>query len=82
MGTKSSTLNYSLKPPHSSIPPSVNMGAAKSWEPNSEKAENQTDTSRSYHSVVGSPYALPKDLKEQDRLNLQHLLYRHSFGRF
>ncbi|KAJ3125732.1 hypothetical protein HK098_008254 [Nowakowskiella sp. JEL0407] len=55
----------------------VNDKAAQEWHPNSSQDEEK----KRYHAVESSPYILPADLNEKDRLQLQHLLYRYSFGK-
>ncbi|KAJ1564364.1 hypothetical protein HK096_008348, partial [Nowakowskiella sp. JEL0078] len=62
----------------------VNPDIALNWQPtqyHSLRTDLRIDGKRGYHAVIESPYTLPADLREKDRLNLQHLLHLHCFGR-
>ncbi|KAJ3108405.1 hypothetical protein HK100_003433, partial [Physocladia obscura] len=55
----------------------VNTLVAKTWNPNDPSAL-RTEM-REYHSLTNSDYMLPSDDAEQDRLEMQHFIYRAAF---
>ncbi|KAJ1569786.1 hypothetical protein HK096_001638 [Nowakowskiella sp. JEL0078] len=57
----------------------INEKKAETWHPQTANYEDLPE--RTYHSVEDSPYPLPADIKEQDRLEAQHLVVIHRFGR-
>ncbi|KAJ3132282.1 hypothetical protein HK100_005491 [Physocladia obscura] len=67
-----SSKKYELKPAH------VNTSVAKTWNPNDPKSWEPE--MREYHSLPTSDYMLPNDATEQDRLEMQHYIYRAAFG--
>ncbi|KAJ3379397.1 hypothetical protein HDU84_006709 [Entophlyctis sp. JEL0112] len=56
----------------------VQESVAKTWNP-AAFAESSGDL-REYHDVQTSDYVLPSDIKEQDRLQMQHFILRAAFG--
>ncbi|KAJ3126732.1 hypothetical protein HK098_007188 [Nowakowskiella sp. JEL0407] len=62
---------------------SVNSGIAETWQPSQPhlaRSDARIDQKRRFHAVESSIYPLPADIQEQDRLELQHILYRHGFN--
>ncbi|KAJ3130267.1 hypothetical protein HK098_004314 [Nowakowskiella sp. JEL0407] len=60
----------------------VNSLVAERWRPESYfggMGNVRVDQKRRYPAVENSVYTLPADVQEQDRLELQHILYRHGF---
>ncbi|KAJ1550004.1 hypothetical protein HK096_009262, partial [Nowakowskiella sp. JEL0078] len=57
----------------------LNKDAAQNWRP--QKNDDNLENERSFHQVDESPYPLPKDTKEVDRLDTQHITITESFGR-
>ncbi|KAJ3104998.1 hypothetical protein HK100_003965 [Physocladia obscura] len=55
----------------------INKLQAKVWNPNSP--ESWEPDMRGYHAVKGSDYTLPSDVIEQNRLELQHHIFRARF---
>ncbi|KAJ1558324.1 hypothetical protein HK096_002251, partial [Nowakowskiella sp. JEL0078] len=43
--------------------------------------DNKEDHKRHFHKVEDSPYLLPADTEEQNRLESQHAVFSHTFGR-
>ncbi|KAJ3119389.1 hypothetical protein HK100_000335 [Physocladia obscura] len=62
---------YELRAAH------VNTVVAKTWNPNDP--ESWEPDMREYHELPNSDYILPSDAKEQDRLEMQHYIYRAAF---
>ncbi|KAJ3116375.1 hypothetical protein HK100_001090 [Physocladia obscura] len=62
---------YELKAAH------VNTLVAKTWNPNDPKSWEPE--MREYHSLPNSDYLLPNDAAEQDRLEMQHYIFRAAF---
>ncbi|KAJ3130281.1 hypothetical protein HK098_004328 [Nowakowskiella sp. JEL0407] len=63
---------------------SIDTQLAENWQPESYhmmRGDARMDQKRRFHAIEKSAYPLPADIQEQDRLELQHLLYRHSFNR-
>ncbi|KAJ3111701.1 hypothetical protein HK100_002598, partial [Physocladia obscura] len=69
--TASTPNKYELKPAH------INTLVAKSWNPN-DPSSWEPDM-REYHPLPNSDYMLPSDEKEQDRLEMQHYVFRAAF---
>ncbi|KAJ1535830.1 hypothetical protein HK096_001577 [Nowakowskiella sp. JEL0078] len=62
----------------------INESIAEAWQPERHHLTRQDarlDSKRRFHAVEGSPYVLPADLQEQDRLELEHMIYSCAFGR-
>ncbi|KAJ1529121.1 hypothetical protein HK096_009157, partial [Nowakowskiella sp. JEL0078] len=55
----------------------VKESAAEFWQP---QQDQRSDNLRSFHNIVESPYTLPADLEERDRLEAQHIVTTNSFG--
>ncbi|KAJ3110460.1 hypothetical protein HK100_003027 [Physocladia obscura] len=66
-----SSKKYVLKAAH------VNSLVAKTWNPN-DPASWEPEM-REYHELPNSDYMLPSDAQEQDRLELQHYIYRAAY---
>ncbi|KAJ3086501.1 hypothetical protein HK100_008679, partial [Physocladia obscura] len=62
---------YELKAAH------VNTLVAKTWNPNDPKSWEPE--MREYHALPDSDYMLPSDAAEQDRLEMQHYIYRAAY---
>ncbi|KAJ3116445.1 hypothetical protein HK100_001068 [Physocladia obscura] len=62
---------YELRAAH------VNALVAKTWNPNDP--QSWEPEMREYHALPNSDYMLPNDAVEQDRLEMQHYVYRAAF---
>ncbi|KAJ1566005.1 hypothetical protein HK096_004781 [Nowakowskiella sp. JEL0078] len=63
----------------------LNEEVAKNWQPKEYhmmRADARMDMKRRFHAIEHSPYMLPVDIEEQDRLEIQHLVLAFVFGRF
>ncbi|KAJ1564206.1 hypothetical protein HK096_009137, partial [Nowakowskiella sp. JEL0078] len=61
----------------------LNEKIAANWKPellHSTRNDAKLDHKRRYHAIEDSPYALPADLEEQERLEIQHIILTHAFG--
>ncbi|KAJ3122001.1 hypothetical protein HK098_003186 [Nowakowskiella sp. JEL0407] len=61
----------------------INSETAEKWQPeyyHLMRPDARLDQKRRYHAVENSVYPLPADIEEQDRLELQHILYRYGFN--
>ncbi|KAJ1539390.1 hypothetical protein HK096_000803 [Nowakowskiella sp. JEL0078] len=61
----------------------LNENAAKLWQPqyyHMMRPDARLDNTRRFHNIEESPYFLPADIQEQDRLEAQHLVIVHCFG--
>ncbi|KAJ1535676.1 hypothetical protein HK096_002100, partial [Nowakowskiella sp. JEL0078] len=61
----------------------LNEKIAVNWKPQSQhttRDDSRLDNRRRFHADEDSPYALPADIEEQDRLEIQHLLIKHLYG--
>ncbi|KAJ1569957.1 hypothetical protein HK096_008539 [Nowakowskiella sp. JEL0078] len=61
----------------------LNEQIATNWKPerrHSLREDARVDYKRRFHAVTDSPYPLPADIEEQDRLEIQHLIFKHAFG--
>ncbi|KAJ1544547.1 hypothetical protein HK096_007421 [Nowakowskiella sp. JEL0078] len=61
----------------------LNVTAAEKWKPQYEhmlRPDARLDNLRRFHNIENSPYPLPADIEEQDRLEIQHLIITHCFG--
>ncbi|KAJ1559766.1 hypothetical protein HK096_011164, partial [Nowakowskiella sp. JEL0078] len=61
----------------------LNERAAEFWQPQTYhmmRPDARLDNLRRFHSIQESPYFLPADMEEQDRLEAQHLVFKHCFG--
>ncbi|KAJ3126733.1 hypothetical protein HK098_007189 [Nowakowskiella sp. JEL0407] len=61
----------------------VDSIVAEKWQPENYhmmRIDARMDQRRRFHAVEESLYPLPADIQEQDRLELQHLLYRFAFN--
>ncbi|KAJ3130542.1 hypothetical protein HK098_000107 [Nowakowskiella sp. JEL0407] len=68
-------------PPVPQVP--IDTVVAETWQPehyHMMRADARLDQKRRFHAVEESVYPLPADIQEQDRLELQHLLYRYAFN--
>ncbi|KAJ1553442.1 hypothetical protein HK096_007828, partial [Nowakowskiella sp. JEL0078] len=62
----------------------LNSVAAEHWQPqyyHMMRPDARLDNLRRFHNIKESPYPLPVDIEEQDRLEIQHLILAHCFGR-
>ncbi|KAJ1563822.1 hypothetical protein HK096_010841, partial [Nowakowskiella sp. JEL0078] len=62
----------------------LNEKAAEKWQPQYAhmiRPDARLDNLRRFHNIEQSPYVLPADVEEQDRLEIQHLVLTHCFGR-
>ncbi|KAJ1568571.1 hypothetical protein HK096_006036 [Nowakowskiella sp. JEL0078] len=62
----------------------LNEDIARNWQPEKYhmmRADARMDTKRRFHAIESSPYMLPADIEEQDRLYIQHVIIKHIFGR-
>ncbi|KAJ1565725.1 hypothetical protein HK096_011209 [Nowakowskiella sp. JEL0078] len=62
----------------------LNESVAENWKPRYEhmlRPDARLDNLRRFHNIENSPYPLPADIEEQDRLEIQHLIITHCFGR-
>ncbi|KAJ3089315.1 hypothetical protein HK100_007801, partial [Physocladia obscura] len=55
----------------------INTLVAKTWNPNDPKSWEPE--MREYHELQNSDYMLPNDAAEQDRLEMQHYIFRAAF---
>ncbi|KAJ3086475.1 hypothetical protein HK100_008686, partial [Physocladia obscura] len=55
----------------------VNTVVAKTWNPNDPKSWEPE--MREYHELPNSDYMLPSDVAEQNRLEMQHYIFRAAF---
>ncbi|KAJ1552688.1 hypothetical protein HK096_010793, partial [Nowakowskiella sp. JEL0078] len=65
-------------------PLKLNKVIAKSWKPqrsHSLRDDARLDNKRRYHAVENSPYPLPSDIGEQDRLEIQNTVITLLFGK-
>ncbi|KAI8805499.1 S-adenosyl-L-methionine-dependent methyltransferase [Cladochytrium replicatum] len=63
----------------SHTPAVVDAAVAANWTaPDATHSANEDG--RTFHSEKNAPYVLPDDVKEGSRLNLQHHLFRATFG--
>ncbi|KAJ3122002.1 hypothetical protein HK098_003187 [Nowakowskiella sp. JEL0407] len=61
----------------------IDVHTAEKWQPEHYhlmRPDARMDQKRRFHAVEESLYPLPADIEEQDRLELQHLLYRFGFN--
>ncbi|KAJ1560765.1 hypothetical protein HK096_007318 [Nowakowskiella sp. JEL0078] len=61
----------------------INEVAAEFWQPehyHMMRPDARLDNLRRFHNIEKSPYPLPADINEQDRLEAQHLVTTYSFG--
>ncbi|KAJ1553618.1 hypothetical protein HK096_007133 [Nowakowskiella sp. JEL0078] len=61
----------------------LNEKIAEEWQPqydHSLRSDARLDNLRRFHNIKESPYFLPADIEEQDRLEVQHLISTHYFG--
>ncbi|KAJ1567769.1 hypothetical protein HK096_008720 [Nowakowskiella sp. JEL0078] len=72
-GTKLEIKNESDKSPSLKL----NEETSESWQPQNYRLDNK----RKFHNIVHSPYVLPADIEELDRLEIQHVIITHCFGK-
>ncbi|KAJ1556155.1 hypothetical protein HK096_001095, partial [Nowakowskiella sp. JEL0078] len=61
----------------------LNESAAEQWQPQFQhmlRDDARLDSLRRFHNIEDSPYILPADIEEQDRLEIQHQILTHIFG--
>ncbi|KAJ3126740.1 hypothetical protein HK098_007196 [Nowakowskiella sp. JEL0407] len=61
----------------------IDLSIAENWQPQQKhmiRNDARMDQKRRFHNVVNSVYPLPADIEEQDRLELQHILYRYGLN--
>ncbi|KAJ1561276.1 hypothetical protein HK096_005305, partial [Nowakowskiella sp. JEL0078] len=67
----------------SEVTVALNEKIATNWKPEQSLYGEglRFDNNRKFHGIEDSPYPLPADLEEHDRLEIQHIIIKHSFGR-
>ncbi|KAJ1531199.1 hypothetical protein HK096_007709, partial [Nowakowskiella sp. JEL0078] len=76
--------NFAFYTPENIEDVEPNEEISRNWQPERyhvTRADARVDMKRRFHAIESSPYVLPADIEEQDRLLIQHLLIKYVFGR-